>query len=146
MSRIRLGMFLLGLTAVAVLAVIGCGSHDNATGGGSQPTITAMTPSVLNPGQDNIEAHILGTNLGGVLSVSLGDGVVVEQMSGISSQDVYVYLSVLRDAQKGPHTVVVQTNGGVATSSKVFSVSNNSLPFAAFTMTPPAGIKGTTFR
>src|SRR5437660_766597 len=138
MSRIRLGILLLGLTVVVVLAVSGCGGHDSATGSGAQPTITGMTPSTINPGQDNIEAHILGTNLGGVLSVSLGDGVVVEQMSGISAQDIYVYLSVLRDAPKGPHTIVVQTNGGVATSSNVFSVSSNSLPFATFKMTPPA--------
>lgn len=76
-----------------VLPLVGC-RNDSATQDAQQPKITEMTPAEANPGQSNIVGHIFGTNLGGVLSVSLGDGVTVEQISGISASDIYVFFSV----------------------------------------------------
>jgi chitodextrinase len=136
------------LTALVCLAVISCktGGDQQTNTTGEQPQITSVTPGSLNPGTAHVEGSIFGKNLNGVISVNLGEGVVIERYSGISSTEIYIFVSVTPDAPPGPRNVSVQTNGGVATSSNAFSVGDNVLPNASFTVTPPAGIKATNFR
>lgn len=128
------------------LALAGCSGGGGSTGAVSQPAITGMSPNQLNPGVENVEGRITGSNLSGVTSVQLGPGVVVKQFSGLSASEVYVFFSVLRDAPAGPHTISVVTSAGAAQSSTAFSVGDNRLPQAKFTVTPPIGYKSTTFR
>lgn len=129
------------------LALAGCkGSGGDSGGGVSQPTITGMSPNQLNPGTENIEGRITGANLSGVTGVDLGEGVVVEQFSGLSASEIYIFFSVLRDAAPGPRKISVITTAGVAQSSSAFTVGDNRLPLAKFTVTPPIGYKATTFK
>jgi len=138
---------------IAALFVFCLAANSCKTGGdqqtnntGEQPQISSVTPSSLNPGTAHIEGSIFGRNLNGVMSVNLGDGVIIERYSGISSTEIYIFVSVTRDARPGPRSVSVQTNGGLATSTNTFSIGDNVLPNASFTITPPAGIKATNFR
>lgn len=104
-----------------------------------------MTPAQVDPGRSNVEGHIFGTNLNGVIGVTLGDGITVSQVSGVSASDIYVFFSVAREASTGSHEIVVRTAQGVASNTSAFKVGDNRLPFAKFTVTPGAGIKDTVF-
>ena len=86
------------LTALVCLAVISCktGGDQQTNTTGEQPQITSVTPGSLNPGTAHVEGSIFGKNLNGVISVNLGDGVVIERYSGISSTEIYIFVSVTR--------------------------------------------------
>src|SRR3990172_8533898 len=123
----------------------GC-RNETAPGSTDQPTITAVTPGQINPGQQDVEGRIHGTNLNGVTSVSLGNDVTIQDYSSISSSEIYIFVSVPRSAAPGSRNVVVTTNTGVASSDSVFSVGDNSLPEAKFTVSPNSGLKDENFR
>jgi PKD repeat protein len=123
-----------------------CKNGDDSTNSSEQPQITSVSPSQLNPGVQDVEGSIFGRNLVGVQSVNMGDGIVVERFSGLSSSEIYIFISVMREAPPGPRTISIQTNGGVATSSGTFTVGDNVMPLATFTISPPAGTKATNFR
>src|SRR5262249_54679683 len=114
---------LLGL----ILVSWGC-QNDSTTGNAIEPRITGFTPTSVNPGEENVEGHILGTNLGGPQTVDLGEGVIVQQMSGISASDIYIFFSVDRNAPSGPHQITIRTNTGIAQSTSVFNIGSNRLP------------------
>ncbi|HEY7160708.1 MAG TPA: PKD domain-containing protein [Acidobacteriota bacterium] len=119
---------------------------QNSTGsGGSGPAISGMTPSVVNAGQQNVQGQINGTNLSGVVSVDLGPGIKILNMSGVSSTEIDVMFSVDRNASPGMRTITVSTVAGSATSSSLLEVKRNSQPVARFTMTPNEGTAGTVF-
>jgi PKD repeat protein len=128
------------------LTLAGCKGGGSTTGSAVEPAITSMSPSQVLPGQGSIEGHIFGTNLGGVMSVNLGDGITVENISGVSASDVYVFFSVSRSASMGARTISVTTSGGLAASSSAFTIGNNVLPVAKFTLSPPSGYRETVFR
>src|SRR5262249_11029645 len=132
---------LLGL----ILVSWGC-QNDSTTGNAIEPRITGFTPTSVNPGEENVEGHILGTNLGGPQTVDLGEGVIVQQMSGISASDIYICMSFDRNAPSGPHQITIRTNTGIAQSTSVFNIGSNRLPIAKFSVSPPAGLKATNFR
>lgn len=134
----------LSILLIAIVPLIGC-KNDSTAPSAQQPTITSMTPAQVDPGRSNVEGHIFGTNLNGVIGVTLGDGITVSQISGVSASDIYVFFSVAREASTGSHEIVVRTAQGVANSTSVFKVGDNRLPFAKFTVSPGAGIKDTVF-
>lgn len=127
------------------LALAGCGG-GNGTNDANQATISGMTPSQVNPGVQGIEGRITGANLSGVTAVELGAGVELEQFSPLSESEIYIFFSVQRDAPPGPRTITVVTAAGAAQSSTAFTVGDNSMPQARFTVTPPIGYKATVFK
>ena len=65
------------LLTVVVFAMAGCGDDNNNGTNNSQPTINGMNPNQVSIGQQAAVATISGTNLSGVTSVQLGDGITV---------------------------------------------------------------------
>jgi len=129
------------------LVLIRCGGHsDNTTTGGNQPQITGMTPNVVNPGVVNVQGHILGTNLTGIISVSLGPGVGIQQFTTVSQSDIYVFFSVANDATPGARTISVNTTRGTFSSSSAFSVGDNRAPVARFFFAPHTLFRDTNLR
>lgn len=130
---------------VLSLFCVAC-NEDNTTGGGnSSPTISGMNPTLVNAGQRNVDGHITGQNLTGVVSVDLGPGISIHSTSSISSTEISVIFSVAANASPGPRTIRVSTSAGEATSSSLLEVSSHKAPIARFTMTPNEGVQSTVF-
>jgi PKD repeat protein len=80
------------------------------------------------------------------MSVSLGDGVQIQQFTLISNTEIYVFVSVDKYAAPGPRDVIVATTTGASSASGLFTVGDNRVPEAKFIITPFRGIKDTPFR
>jgi PKD repeat protein len=132
------------LLTVVVFAMAGCGDDDN-NANNSQPTISGMNPNQVSRGQQGAVATITGTNLSGVTSVQLGDGITVLGSESRSANELGVTFNVSNNASAGARTISVTTAAGTATSSSVFNVINNKVPTASFTMDPTAGSITTVF-
>ncbi len=135
------------LFGVCLLLIAGCGNDndDGGTGGNIQPVISSFTPNQVNRGQKNVEGHINGTNLNGVSSVTLGDGLTVVRFTGISANDIQVIFNVGNNAAAGGRTITVATSVGSTSSSTVLTVSDNRIPQAKFTISPAQGAENTLF-
>jgi PKD repeat protein len=138
----------LSFIVLFLFALVPACKRDDSTGGnvGPAPQISSVNPNIVNPGTTGVEGRIHGSNFGGLMSVNLGNGVAVEQFQRLNDSEIYIFFSVNRDAQPGPKTVVVATATGATSSDSVFSVGDNRLPEAKFTVVPFRGIKGTPFR
>ena len=136
----------VSIVVLIFLSFIGCKNGDDSTSSQNTVRITGMTPSQINPGQEDIEGRIFGSNFVGVLSVSIGDGVVVRNFSTISASEIYIFFSVLRDAVPGPRNVIVATGTGAAESSSVFTVGDNVFPVADFKVSPGFAYRDTLLR
>lgn len=134
---------MLYICALAFLT--GCGNDNPTGGGGSQATISSFSPAQVSRGQQHIEGLIQGTNLTGIVAVSLGDGLVVEEFSSTSSTQIEVRFSVTANAAAGQRTITVGTSHGAVTAGALLSVSNNKAPSAAFSSSPSSGARNTTF-
>lgn len=143
MKRVSLYVLILGLA----LLFAACSSNNNDGGGTpvSLPTISSISPNKVSRGQTHVEGSILGTNLGSVVSVSLGDGITVEHFSSSSAGEIQITFSVSASAAAGARTISVTTSGGTASSATAFTVDNNRAPVAKFTISPDAGAKNTLF-
>ncbi|MCI0447421.1 PKD domain-containing protein [bacterium] len=132
---------------VCLLLIAGCGddNNDGGTGGNTQPVISSFTPNQVNRGQQNVEGHINGTNLNGVTSVTLGDGLTVVRFIGVSATDIQVIFNVGNNAAAGGRTISVSTSAGSTSSSTVLTVSDNRIPQAKFTISPAQGAENTLF-
>ena len=128
------------------LLSVSCKNTDNTTSPNGTPQITAVTPALVNPGVQEVEGRIIGNNLVSIQSISLGEGVSLERFSPISASEIYIFFSVSRDAAPGPRNVVVATSAGAASSSTVFTVSDNRVPEAKFSVSPSQGLRGESFR
>lgn len=136
------------LFAASLLIIAGCGddnNNDGGTGGNIQPVISSFTPNQVNRGQQNVEGHINGSNLNGVTSVTLGDGLTVVRFTGISANDIQVIFNVGNNAAAGGRTITVSTSAGSTSSSTVLTVSDNRIPQAKFTISPAQGAENTLF-
>lgn len=131
---------------LAVAALFdGCKESDDSTGNQSQqPTIISMTPSEVYRGQ-LADGRITGTNFSGVLAVSLGDGIDVREISGVTPTEILVRFFVRNNAQPGNRTIAVNTAAGTATSTAVLSVGTNRVPIVNFTVDPSTGVPSTVF-
>jgi len=128
------------------LSFIGCKNTDDSTSSQNLVRITGMNPGLINPGQEDIIGSIFGSNFVGVQSVNIGDGVVVRQFSTISTTEIYILFTVLREAVPGPRNVIVATGTGAAQSSSVFTVGDNVFPFADFKVSPSLAFRDTVLR
>ena len=135
------------LFAACLLIMAGCGNDNNngGTGGSVQPVISSFTPNQVNRGQQNVEGHINGTNLNGVTSVTLGDGINVVRFTGVSANDIQVIFNVTNNESAGARTITVTTSAGSTSSSSVLTVSDNRIPQAKFTISPTQGAENTLF-
>ena len=134
---------LFGLSLLLLFA--GCGNNDDETAN-NIATILGINPSLVSKGQSDMQGVITGTNFTGVTSLTMGDGIAVEEFSASSSTEIQVKFSVSRSAASGSRTIVVVTAAGSATSSgSLFSVKDNIAPVASFSIDPPAGSVATTF-
>ncbi len=125
----------------------GCGG-DNVSGTQTpvvRPSISTFSPAQVSLGQKNITGSIQGTSFSGVVSVSLGDGITVEQVTGVSAVQIDVRFSVSATAAAGVRTITVTTSAGSVSSNTVLSVIDNSVPTAKFKVTPQSGAKNTEF-
>jgi PKD repeat protein len=117
------------------LLIISCGDDDNnnnpVTPAAQQPTITGMTPTQVSLGE-KVEGHITGTNLSGVTSVSMGDGIPVSQVESINANEIRVTFSVNRNASAGQRAITVVTAAGSATANGMLTVRNNPVPVVDF--------------
>ena len=141
----RVFLFIL---AVCLLFTAGCGDDDNQPGGplpGAQPTISSITPSQVSRGQQHVSGRITGTNLSGVTSVNLGEGITLEQFTGVSSGEIEIRYTVSGSASPGQRTISVTTSGGTASSTSALTVNENQAPTAKFNVSPTAGAKNTLF-
>jgi PKD repeat protein len=133
------------LLTVVVFAMAGCGDDDNNSTSNGQPTISGMNPNQVSIGQQGAVASITGTNLSGVTSVALGDGITVTGFASVSASEVSVNFDVSKNASSGVRAISVSTAIGTASSSSVFNVTSNKVPTASFTMDPSAGSITTVF-
>jgi chitodextrinase len=140
LKHLCFAIFILSL----LILFLSCGSNDSTST--NLPTITSVSPAVVNPGQNGIVGHIYGSKLQDVVSVDMGPGITVEQLQNISESDLYIFFSVSRDVAAGDHPITLYPiSGNVVTVPRVFSVDNNRLPEARFVVRPPSGTKATTF-
>jgi PKD repeat protein len=133
------------LLTVVVFAMAGCGDDNNNGTNNGQPTINGMNPNQVSIGQLAAVATITGTNLSGVTSVQLGDGITVTGFESRSANELGVTFDVSKNASAGPRTISVTATGGTATSATMFNVTSNKAPTASFTMDPSAGSITTVF-
>jgi PKD repeat protein len=136
------------LLAVCLFTFIaGCNSgNDNpGTPPNTQPTITSFTPNQVSRGQQNVEGRLLGTNLSGVSTVTLGDGLTVVRFTNVSSTEIEVIFNVQNNAAAGSRTITITTSAGSFSSSTVLSVTNNRVPVAKFDVSPASGAENTLF-
>jgi hypothetical protein len=145
MGHMRRTFFIL--TLLILSGIYGC-RQDSGTGGnvGPAPRITGINPTVVNPGTIGVEGRIIGSNFESLMSVNMGDGVIVEDFQRLSNSEIYIFFSVARDTYPGPRTVVVATNTGAVSAPSLFNVGDNRLPEALFSVVPFRGIKDTPFR
>ena len=116
------------------LLIISCGDDNNdPVITAQQPTITGMTPTQVSLGEQ-VNGRITGTNLSGVVSVNLGDGVPVSQVQSLNANEIQVVFHVNRNAVAGPRTITVVTSGGTAQVTGLLSVRNNPVPVVDFTI------------
>jgi PKD repeat protein len=127
---------IFGVIMLALL-IMSCGDDDEnnnpVTPVAQQPTITGMTPTQVSLGE-KVEGHITGTNLSGVTSVNLGDGIPVSQVEGINANEIRVVFSVNRNASAGERAITVVTVSGTATVNGMLTVRNNPVPVVDFTV------------
>lgn len=134
------------LAVVAAFFWMSCGNDNGGpTGPNLQPTITGITPATVSRGAQNIAGSIQGTNLTGVVTVNLGDGINILEKTPVSAVEISIKFSVSKNAPAGPHTITVTTSLGTATATTLFTVSGNHVPTASFTVTPAKGGKNTVF-
>lgn len=151
MNIMRRVVFFNLVCICAAFLIVSCSSDNNNGGGGNnpppaaQPTITSMTPKDVSRGQLHVEGTILGTNLGGVVSVNLGEGITVEDFTIAGATEITIRFSVSLNASPGARTITVNTGTGSASSASILKVDNNQAPTAKVTVTPDAGAKNTTF-
>ncbi|HEY7161136.1 MAG TPA: PKD domain-containing protein, partial [Acidobacteriota bacterium] len=128
---------LIGVMMSLALLIMSCGDDDNNNNNPVtpqlQPTIAGMTPAQVSLGE-RVEGNITGTNLTGVTSVNLGDGVPVSQVESISANEIRVAFSVNRNAAAGERSITVVTSAGTATANGLLKIRNNSVPVADFTV------------
>lgn len=138
----------LSIVAACLLMIAGCGNDNNnngGTGGNVQPVISSFTPNQVNRGQQNVEGLIQGTNLNGVTSISLGDGITVVRFTAVSANEIQVTFNVANNAAAGARTITVTTSTGTGSSSSVLTVSDNRMPLAKFSISPAQGAENTLF-
>jgi PKD repeat protein len=140
-TRMVLGILLTAVTGV----YFGCNDDDGVQRNDAQPTITAMTPSVVSIGQRNVQGQILGTNLSGVTGISMGDGIGLVSFAAAGNTQINVVFNVESNAGSGAKMIVVETSTGTTSSNTVFQVTSNKAPRARFQMDPPAGSLNTVF-
>jgi PKD repeat protein len=137
------GLILL-LTLTCLLALYAC-KTDDLTSGGSKPTISSMTPTQVNRGEQNVTGHIQGSNYNGIVAVDLDAGISIHETKIISTSELEVRFSVNGDAPTGKKTVRVTTLRGAVTNSDILSINDNKAPNAVFTVNPSKGPKNTLF-
>lgn len=128
-----------------ILAILIVGCNNDEQNSGSQPVINSITPAQVSIGQRNVDGQILGSNLNGVTSVTLGDGISVASFNAVSASEIRVNFTVSDTAAAGARTITVNTSAGSVTSTTAFSVSTNRAPRARFTVNPPSGSQATVF-
>ncbi len=136
----------VSIVVLILFSFIGCKNTDDSTSSQNLVRITGMNPGLINPGQEDIIGSIFGSNFVGVQSVSIGEGVVVQQFSTISTSEIYILFSVLREAVPGPRNIIVATGTGAAQSSSVFTVGDNVFPVADFKVSPSVAYRDTLLR
>jgi PKD repeat protein len=128
------------LCCVFLLLLFAVSCKDSGTGSQSDSTITRFVPASVVRGQLNVRGAILGTNFSGVVIVNLGPGIIIQKTELKSSTEISVKFSVDANAEVGPRTISVLTQGGSAVSNTALSVADNLLPVPSFSVTPPSGI------
>jgi PKD repeat protein len=137
--------FVILLALVLAFAVAGCNSDDDGNNPPvAQPSITGITPATVSLGQRDVEGRIQGLNLTGVVSVNLGASISVQQAQSVSASEIAVVFTVGRDAQPGARSISVVTSGGTASSAAIFTLLNNQVPNAQFTVDPASIGKNST--
>ena len=137
---------LAAFLSICVFAFTGC-NNDNITGPVIQnPTVSSFSPGKVSRGQKDVIGTIRGTNLNGVVSVTLGDGITVGQVTGISGVELEIQFDVGNNASAGPRTITVSTAGGSTTFAGALTVDSNRAPTAKINITPSFGAKNTLFR
>ncbi len=134
------------LIVLSLFLMVQCDdSNPVTTPSSTVPTITSVSPNTLSRGERVVTIDVGGTNLLGVTAVSLGPGIFIHGWRTISATNLEVDISVERDASPGGRTISVTAEGGSITSASIFTVSNNSLPLADFTVTPRNGSQNDEF-
>ena len=128
-----------------VLLIAGCGA-DTGTRQVARAVIASMSPQSANRGEMDLQGHIYGSNLEGMTSVGLGDGVDIQLATIVSPSEISILFSVSPDAPPGPRAVTLYAPEGVFTLDGGFTVGDNRVPRASFTVSPPAGYRDTIFR
>jgi len=137
---------LLCFIAIALLAMVGCGDDNPGGGTNNNPTIAGFAPTQAARGQLNVSGRVTGTNLSGVVSVNLGEGIIILQFTSISANELEVRFSVSSSASAGARTITIVTSGGTATSTgALFAISDNNVPTASFVLSPNTGAQNTLY-
>lgn len=123
---------------VSVLCLVTCSGNKPDVLQVSVPSISGMNPSSVSRGQKGAEGIITGSNLTNVTSVTMGEGIAVEEFRTISSAELSVRFSVNGNAPTGSRIVNV-TNVAGSASASVLTVIKNKAPKAVFSATPSAG-------
>jgi PKD repeat protein len=127
-----------------IVALLGCGG-DSGTRSVSTARITSVSPGLVFPGQSEVEGRIYGSSLEGMSSVSLGDGITLQQAEVFSPSEIRLLFSVSENASPGPRSVTVFAVEGTSSLDNAFTISSNRVPRAAFFVSPPSGFKSTVF-
>lgn len=134
----------LVLLIVGVIVLFGCGG-DTVTQHIGKAQITSVSPAMAHRGQTDIDGRIYGANLDGMSAVSLGDGIDIQQANVVTANELSLLFSVSPDAAPGPRTLTIFAVEGTFTFDQAFTVDENRVPRAAFTVNPPAGFRSTLF-
>jgi hypothetical protein len=94
---------------------------------GPSPFVTSVSPIGGTPGE-NLSVVVTGTNLSGAVSVSFGDGVVVDSYTVDSDTQITADITIDSAAKPGENDVVVATpsGDGLLTDSFAVEISKES--------------------
>jgi PKD domain-containing protein/quinohemoprotein amine dehydrogenase alpha subunit-like protein len=125
------------LVLLAFSLMLAACNNDNGgtTLPNNNPTITGINPTNFAIGERSVDLTITGTNLNGVVAVSLGNGITVHSASASSPTTVSVKLTVQQLAVAGKRDVTVVTGIGTATASGILTIQGHA-PEAQFTVSP----------
>lgn len=129
---------------VCLMALGGCKNEDPIQSENA-PLVSKIKPAQVSRGQQDVKAKITGDNFIGIVTVDFGPGVELKTTTLVSATQLSVVLSVHPEAASGPRTVTITTPSGRVETSEMFSIKENAIPSAHFTVSSSQAGKGEPF-
>src|SRR5262245_61364127 len=100
------------LIILLLLLFVACGGDDGAARRVPPAQVSGVSPAIVFPGQIDARGSVFGSNLEGMVSVSLGDGISIHSAEVFSSSEIRLIFSVSQSAPPGVRNLTLFTVEG----------------------------------